>query len=188
MQCALLVAVLACAALGAPFEGHVEPIQGEQRLGCIESDACLTVQSLGSKDQIPASMDDMKAMINAAMKETEDKDLGELNDAKEQQKDLQQTFNTISEDEAIAQEMEAEAKHDCVLTKWTKWSKCDKQCGGGETARTRRIMSTNVNGGKPCPMNDDGTPFVHDAASCNTESCGVLLLSDLITMCACSGG
>lgn len=156
MQCALLVAVLACAALGAPFEGHVEPIQ---------------VQSLGSKDQIPASMDDMKAMINAAMKETEDKDLGELNDAKEQQKDLQQTFNTISEDEAIAQEMEAEAKHDCVLTKWTKWSKCDKQCGGGETARTRRIMSTNVNGGKPCPMNDDGTPFVHDAASCNTESC-----------------
>lgn len=152
----LLVAVLACAVLGAPFEGHVEPIQ---------------VQSLGSKEEIPASMDDMKAMINAAMKETEQKDLGELNDAKEQQKDLQRTFNSISEDEAIAQEMEAEAKLDCVLTKWTKWTTCNKKCGGGETQRTRRIKSTAQNGGTPCPMNDDGTPFVLDNAGCNTESC-----------------
>jgi len=155
-QCVLLVAVFACAVLGAPFEGNVELIQ---------------VQNLGTKDEIPANMDQMKAMINSAMQETEQKDLGEMNSAKSQQQDLQRTFDSISEDEAIADEMAAEASHDCVLTTWVKWSKCDKKCGGGETSRSRKIMSTAMNGGKACPMNDDGTPFVMDNASCNTESC-----------------
>lgn len=152
----LLVVVFACAVLGAPFEGNVELIQ---------------VQNLGTKDALPANMDEMKDMINSAMKETEDKDLGEMNNAKAQQADLQQTFDSISEDEAVKDEMEAEQKEDCVMAKWSKWTRCTKKCGGGETERERSVISTALNGGTACPMGDDGFPFVKDLAGCNMETC-----------------
>eukprot|EP00657_Telonema_sp_P-1_P009032 TRINITY_DN3209_c0_g1_i6.p1 TRINITY_DN3209_c0_g1~~TRINITY_DN3209_c0_g1_i6.p1 ORF type:complete len:267 (+),score=101.28 TRINITY_DN3209_c0_g1_i6:232-1032(+) len=124
-----------------------------------------------AKDTLPTSIDSMKSMIDAAMKSTEAKDLGEMNDAKEQTADLQKTMDYISEQDAIEEEMEVEAKKDCKLSKWNAWTSCSAKCGGGLKERKRKILETAVNGGTPCPLNDDGTPFVHEKSSCNTESC-----------------
>merc|ERR1712159_380312 len=150
--CVLQLAVVACMAL--PFDGATE-----------------FVQVLESGDSLPANMDEMKSMINSAMKNTEERDLGEMNNAKAQQADLAKTMDQISENEAISEEMELMAKADCQMTQWSGWSKCDAKCGGGTTKRSRRVQHAGANGGKACPANDDGTPFVDEEASCNTESC-----------------
>merc|ERR1712159_253055 len=150
--CVLQLAVVACMAL--PFDGATE-----------------FVQVLESGDSLPANMDEMKSMINSAMKHTEERDLGEMNNAKAQQADLTKTMDEISENEAISEEMELMAKADCQMTQWTAWSKCNAECGGGSTKRSRHVTVEAANGGKACPANDDGTPFVDEEASCNTESC-----------------
>merc|ERR1712139_329838 len=60
-----------------------------------------------------------------------------------------------------------EEKRDCVVTQWSKWTKCNKECGGGEVSRKRSVKVTAMNGGEECP-NEDG---LVEAASCNVESC-----------------
>jgi thrombospondin type 1 repeat protein len=40
---------------------------------------------------------------------------------------------------------------DCVVSDWTDWSKCSKDCGGGTQQRTRKVSTPAQNGGAGCP-------------------------------------
>jgi hypothetical protein len=53
---------------------------------------------------------------------------------------------------------------DCVLSEWSGWSKCTKDCEGGVQGKTRSILTKAKNGGESC---DSAT----EERSCNTGSC-----------------
>jgi hypothetical protein len=53
---------------------------------------------------------------------------------------------------------------DCLMSRWSGWSKCSKDCEGGVEERTRSILTKPKNGGKGCGAVSDGRP-------CNTGSC-----------------
>merc|ERR1719316_1176512 len=55
---------------------------------------------------------------------------------------------------------------DCQMGEWAGWSKCSKDCGGGQQGRSRPIMTEAQYGGKQCP----GTS---EERLCNTGSCDV---------------
>ena len=57
---------------------------------------------------------------------------------------------------------------DCKFSAWDAWSACDKECGGGQTARTRRI-AVMPHGGGACPRKD-----LRETQPCNTQPCGAL--------------
>eukprot|EP01012_Entosiphon_sulcatum_P049575 TRINITY_DN6820_c0_g1_i6.p1 TRINITY_DN6820_c0_g1~~TRINITY_DN6820_c0_g1_i6.p1 ORF type:complete len:7637 (+),score=112.47 TRINITY_DN6820_c0_g1_i6:5459-28369(+) len=56
---------------------------------------------------------------------------------------------------------------DCVVTSWSTWEPCSKECGGGSQRRTRSISVAANYGGKPCPSD------LQDAQPCNTQPCPV---------------
>merc|ERR1719310_376478 len=53
---------------------------------------------------------------------------------------------------------------DCKQSKWSSFSKCTKQCGGGVQGRGRTILTQPKNGGKPCNT-------VQEVRLCNAGSC-----------------
>ena len=53
---------------------------------------------------------------------------------------------------------------DCEVSNWGEWSKCDKECGGGNQERRRRILIEPKLGGKDCPP-------LSQRRKCNTERC-----------------
>jgi hypothetical protein len=53
---------------------------------------------------------------------------------------------------------------DCVMSEWSGWSKCTKDCEGGVQGKTRSILTKAKNGGEAC---DSAT----EMQSCNTGSC-----------------
>lgn len=53
---------------------------------------------------------------------------------------------------------------DCVLSEWSGWSKCTKECEGGVQQETRSILTKAKNGGEMCDT-------VAQEQSCNTGSC-----------------
>merc|ERR1719217_1467830 len=53
---------------------------------------------------------------------------------------------------------------DCVMSKWSGWSKCSKDCEGGSKGRTRSILTKPKNGGLSCNTASECRP-------CNTGSC-----------------
>jgi hypothetical protein len=53
---------------------------------------------------------------------------------------------------------------DCVMSEWSTWSKCTKECEGGVQGKTRAIITKPKNGGKFCDT-------VQESRSCNTGSC-----------------
>merc|ERR1719443_2343537 len=53
---------------------------------------------------------------------------------------------------------------DCVMSKWSEWSKCSKACEGGTKGRTRSILTKPKNGGMSCNTAQESRP-------CNTGSC-----------------
>merc|ERR1719195_1581106 len=75
---------------------------------------------------------------------------------------------------------------DCLMSQWSGWSKCTKDCEGGVQAKTRDVVTKPKNGGKGCDS-------VQEERPCNTGSCDRnCKLSDWsewspCTM-ACSGG
>merc|ERR1719440_2492861 len=55
---------------------------------------------------------------------------------------------------------------DCVMADWSCWSKCSKDCGGGQQGRSRAVMTEAEYGGKECPANGE-------ERLCNDGSCDV---------------
>merc|ERR1719327_168254 len=53
---------------------------------------------------------------------------------------------------------------DCVMSKWSGWSKCSKACEGGTMGRTRSIITKPKNGGMSCNT-------AQESKACNTGSC-----------------
>merc|ERR1719453_1696869 len=53
---------------------------------------------------------------------------------------------------------------DCVMSKFSSWSKCSRECEGGVRGRTRSILTKPKNGGMSCNTVSESEP-------CNTGSC-----------------
>ena len=53
----------------------------------------------------------------------------------------------------------------CRVDKWTTWSVCDKQCGGGSMVRMRKVVR-EPSGGQKCPT-------LKEKKSCNVDKCPV---------------
>merc|ERR1719454_130611 len=53
---------------------------------------------------------------------------------------------------------------DCVMSKWSGWSKCSKECEGGTKGRTRSILTKPKNGGMSCNT-------AQEFRACNVGSC-----------------
>jgi len=56
---------------------------------------------------------------------------------------------------------------DCVVSDWSNWGACSKNCGGGTQQRTKSITRQPQNGGRACPPSAELT----QSQSCNTHSC-----------------
>merc|ERR1719412_835969 len=55
---------------------------------------------------------------------------------------------------------------DCLMSAWSGWSKCTKDCESGVEAKTRSVLTKPKNGGKGCDS-------VQEERPCNTGSCDV---------------
>ena len=54
---------------------------------------------------------------------------------------------------------------DCIVTEWTKYTRCSRSCGGGEHKRMRSVSRVSENGGKPCPTE------LAESSACQTQAC-----------------
>jgi hypothetical protein len=52
----------------------------------------------------------------------------------------------------------------CVMSEWSAYSQCSKECGGGTQGKTRSILTKPANGGTECDATLEEQP-------CNTGSC-----------------
>lgn len=52
----------------------------------------------------------------------------------------------------------------CVVSKWSGYGACDKECGGGKKFKTRKIVYPAKRGGVPCP-------FLKHTIGCNFDPC-----------------
>jgi len=55
---------------------------------------------------------------------------------------------------------------DCIVSSWSAWSRCDKDCNGGLQKQTRYVIRESANGGKQCPPLSQEQP-------CNSQPCPV---------------
>eukprot|EP00929_Paragymnodinium_shiwhaense_P046780 TRINITY_DN237_c0_g2_i2.p1 TRINITY_DN237_c0_g2~~TRINITY_DN237_c0_g2_i2.p1 ORF type:complete len:1617 (-),score=410.89 TRINITY_DN237_c0_g2_i2:304-5154(-) len=69
---------------------------------------------------------------------------------------LQETLGCPSPDKKV----------DCQISEWTAWSKCDKDCGGGQQTRKRSLTLPPRNGGM-CNF----LQGLHAVQACNTQPC-----------------
>jgi len=53
---------------------------------------------------------------------------------------------------------------DCVMSEWSGFSKCTRECEGGVQERSRNILTKAMHGGLPCNS-------VQEERPCNTQSC-----------------
>jgi len=75
---------------------------------------------------------------------------------------------------------------DCIMSMWSGWSKCSKDCGGGVQVKTRSVLTKPKSGGLGCDAGQEARP-------CNTGSCDIdCKLDDWSKWspcsAACSGG
>jgi len=114
------------------------------------------------------AVDSMDAMISSAMKAEVKADIGDANQSDEEMNEEEaEALKKIAEKKAIAAQLAASQKRDCITTQWTAWTKCSKKCGGGAIERKRTVTQHPANGGESCPTYDG----MNDKMSCNTESC-----------------
>eukprot|EP01005_Ploeotia_sp_CARIB1_P001581 NODE_49_length_1989_cov_422.059613_g48_i0.p1 GENE.NODE_49_length_1989_cov_422.059613_g48_i0~~NODE_49_length_1989_cov_422.059613_g48_i0.p1 ORF type:complete len:406 (-),score=54.18 NODE_49_length_1989_cov_422.059613_g48_i0:672-1889(-) len=52
----------------------------------------------------------------------------------------------------------------CELDDWTRWTPCDKTCGGGKRTRTRVVRVQPPPGARACPS-------TNEVMACNTQAC-----------------
>jgi len=62
--------------------------------------------------------------------------------------------------------------NDCLVSSWSAWGECSKQCGGGTQLRHRNVTQNPSSRGRPCPA-------ISESKHCNVELCGVQLCSQL---------
>jgi hypothetical protein len=55
---------------------------------------------------------------------------------------------------------------DCVVSSWSDWGKCSKDCGEGISTRSRTVITPSANGGAQCPS-------LAETQTCNTQACPV---------------
>ncbi|CAD7922583.1 unnamed protein product [Amoebophrya sp. A120] len=60
---------------------------------------------------------------------------------------------------------------DCVLSEWSSWSSCSKDCGGGQKNRTRVVVTEAAHLGKPCSGSLVETEACNDAACVAKRDC-----------------
>merc|ERR1712166_317386 len=114
------------------------------------------------------AVDSMDAMISSAMKAEVKADIGDSNQSDEEMNEEEaEALKKIAGKKAIAAQLAASQKRDCITTQWTAWTKCSKKCGGGAFERKRTVTQHPANGGESCPTYDG----MNDKMSCNTESC-----------------
>merc|ERR1712028_156101 len=112
------------------------------------------------------AVDSMDAMISSAMKAEVKADIGDSNQSDEEMNEEEaEALKKIAEKKAIAAQLAASQKRDCITTQWTAWTKCSKKCGGGAIERKRTVTQHPANGGESCPTYDG----MNDKMSCNTE-------------------
>eukprot|EP00747_Dinoflagellata_sp_TGD_P133940 gnl/TRDRNA2_/TRDRNA2_175267_c2_seq43.p1 gnl/TRDRNA2_/TRDRNA2_175267_c2~~gnl/TRDRNA2_/TRDRNA2_175267_c2_seq43.p1 ORF type:complete len:740 (-),score=168.41 gnl/TRDRNA2_/TRDRNA2_175267_c2_seq43:55-2226(-) len=75
---------------------------------------------------------------------------------------------------------------DCKVSRWSGWSKCSKECGGGVESRSRSLLVKPKDGGRACDSLSESQP-------CNSFSCDrdcTLKKWTKLTPCskACDGG
>lgn len=116
------------------------------------------------------AVDSMDAMISSAMKAEVKADIGDGKGEDDEDMDVDEAeaLKKIAEKKAIAAQLAASQKRDCITTQWSAWTKCNKKCGGGSIERKRKVTQHPANGGEACPSFDG----MNDKMSCNTESCG----------------
>jgi hypothetical protein len=69
---------------------------------------------------------------------------------------------------------------DCIMSRWSGWSKCSKDCEGGIQQQTRAVITRHKNGGQACSA-------VSEARACNAFSCDRdCTLEDWTTWSPCS--
>merc|ERR1712194_446829 len=102
------------------------------------------------------AVDSMDAMISSAMKAEVKADIGDANQSDEEMNEEEaETLKKIAEKKAIAAQLAASQKRDCITTQWTAWSKCTKKCGSGEIGRKRTVTQHPANGGEACPTYEE---------------------------------
>lgn len=62
-------------------------------------------------------------------------------------------------------EQECTEPIDCVMSPWSRWSKCSAECGGGWQSSTRYVETFQRNEGKMCPVD------LHRSQECNIAAC-----------------
>ena len=55
---------------------------------------------------------------------------------------------------------------DCLMNVWGGWGPCSKNCGGGISTRTRKVLRPAAHRGRSCPSPNETKP-------CNTQGCPV---------------
>jgi hypothetical protein len=56
---------------------------------------------------------------------------------------------------------------DCIVSRWSKFSKCSAKCGGGQKTRTRKILAQTSGKGLACPAPSG----LKKVAACNMHKC-----------------
>ncbi len=60
-----------------------------------------------------------------------------------------------------------ECASDCIVSRWTSFSRCSVKCGGGVQTRSRKILAYATGGGKACPS----TAGLKQTKVCNAKAC-----------------
>jgi Spondin-like TSP1 domain/Thrombospondin type 1 domain len=56
---------------------------------------------------------------------------------------------------------------ECVMSEWSEWSACSKDCGPGTQVRSRRVLTPAAHGAEECPTD------VQETRACEVKPCAV---------------
>merc|ERR1712086_579319 len=88
------------------------------------------------------AVDSMDAMISSAMKAEVKADIGDANASDDEMNEEEaEALKKIAEKKAIAAQLAASQKRDCITTQWTAWSKCTKSAAVGRSGASARSPS-----------------------------------------------